>query len=347
MDKRFYIGTYTGNSDSAGLYYLRVDFDRREVETIQTVAMKSPSLVAYSPDHTRLYAVQEFDTDRSMTAFSVAEDGKLTILNTATVPTIDICHVQVAPDSSFLIGSSYGAGFVVTLKLNEDGSLGEMVQLDQHTGHGPCPEQNIPRAHCCVFDRTGKYIVSADYGNDTLYVYRHHDGGRLERLHRYSVPAGYAPRIVTFSLDNHHLYVVHQNGNQVTHYTFDEQDGALREKESLTCLPEGFTAKSEGAEVQLSPDGRFLYASSRGADTLAAYAVEQDGAIRLLGVQCCGGSFPRHFTITRDGRYLLCGNQNSDTVTVFERDNDTGLLSEEPIFTFPLPCPTFVLEARR
>ena len=347
MNKRFYIGTYTGNSDSVGLYYLDVDFDRHEVTPIQTVAMKSPSLVAYSPDRTRLYAVQECDTDRSMTAFSVAEGGELTMLNTATVPTIDICHVQVAPDSSFLIGSSYGAGFVVTLKLNSDGSLGDIVTLDQHTGHGPCPEQNIPRAHCCVFDRTGKYIVSADYGNDTLYVYTHHDGGHLERIHRSSVPAGFAPRIVTFSLDNRHLYVVHQNGNQVTHYTFDEATGALREKESLTCLPEGFTAKSEGAEVQLSPDGRFLYASSRGADTLATYAVAQDGTIRLLGVQSCGGEFPRHFAITLDGRYLLCGNQNGNTVTVFTRDSDTGRLSAEPVFTFPLPCPTFVLEAQR
>lgn len=346
MIKPFYIGTYTGNGHSEGLYYVHVDFDRMTATRTQVVEMKSPSLVAYSPDHTKLYAVQEFDTDRSFTAFDVRRDGTLEIINTATIPGIDVCHVQVAPDASFMIGSSYGAGFVVTLKLDKSGAIGDVVTLDQHRGHGPRPEQDIPRAHCCVFDQTGKYIVSADYGNDTLYVYAHSNGGELRCLSTYKAPAGHAPRIAAFSHDNRHLYVIHQNGNCVTHYAFDERSGSLQELEALTCLPDGFQGKSEAAEVRFSPDGRYLYASSRGSDTLAGYRVGADGGLTPLFVQPCGGAFPRHFTITRDGRYLLCGNQNSDTVTVFDRSVGHGTLSKEPLFQFAIGCPTFLLEAQ-
>ena len=345
MVKRFYIGTYT-NGISRGLYYTEVDFANGQSRVLQAVDMKSPSLVAYSPDRRKLYAVQEFDTDRSFTAFSVRPDGTLSFINTATVPQVDICHVQVAPDASFLVGSSYTAGFVVTLALLPDGAIGPVITLDQHTGHGPLPEQAIARAHCCVFDRSGQYIVSADYGNDSLYVYTHHHGGNLKMIRQYAVPPGYAPRIVTFSDDNRHLYVIHQNGNRVTHYGFCDQTGELTERDSVSCLPEGFTGKSDAAEAQLSPDGRFLYASSRGSDTIACFRLDADGVMTPVSVQPCGGSFPRHFTITRDGGYLLCGNQLSDTVTVFSRDKAGGLLSSQPLFSVAVGNPTFILESK-
>jgi len=345
MIQKLYIGTYTHTSDSHGLYYVAVDTEKKTVETLQVVSMVGPSFLIYSPDRRYMYAVQEHDGKRSLSSFSVDKDGYLTFLNTASTPGADICHTAVAPDASFLTGSSYTHGYVVTISLNEDGTLGDIVSLDQHEGHGPAPEQDIPRAHCAVFDKTARYIVAADYGNDIVYVYRHSAGGKLHEVHRYSVTPGFAPRMATFSDDNRNLYVITQNGNMVIHYKFDEVQGTLNQKASYTCLPEGFKGKSEAAEVQFSPDGAYVYASSRGSDTIACYKYNVDGTLRPEGIFACGGEFPRHFTISKDGRYLYCGNQNSHTLTVLDRDPASGALSEVPIIVHKVGSPTFVLLA--
>ncbi len=344
MTDFFYIGAYTDTGHSKGFSYYSIDFSAKNATLLQLSELEGPTYAAYSPDHCFLYTAQENDGSRSLSAFKVDGEGYLSFINTVSVPSADICHVSVAPDGSFLIGSSYSQGFVVTVSLSSDGSLGEIVTLHQHEGHGTLPEQDIPRAHCCVFDKTGTYIICADYGNDTMYVYTHKDCGVLTCLHTYTVSSGLAPRIAVFSPDNRHVYVLTQGGNVVIHYLFDEKTGELTEKTSYDCLPDGFTAKSEAAEVQFSPEGRYLYASSRGSDTIACYKPLPDGSLERLYVRNCGGEFPRHFTITKDGGYLLCGNQNSNTVTVFSRVTETGIISDEPQFSFEVGAPTFIMQ---
>jgi 6-phosphogluconolactonase len=227
--------------------------------------------------------------------------------------------------------------------LAEDGSIGGPVSYVQHTGSGPGLGQETTRAHCAVFDRTGKYIAAADYGNDTVYVYTCLNGS-LAETGRHTLSPGSAPRIIVFSPDNKHVYTVNQIANTVTHFFFDASTGGLTEKESVTCLPEGYASSSEAAEVQFSPDFKHLYASSRGSDTIACYDVLPDGSLATKYVQSCGGQHPRHFTIASGGLFLLCGNMLSNNIAVFSRDPVSGTLSADPEFTFDAGSPTFILE---
>jgi 6-phosphogluconolactonase len=226
-----------------------------------------------------------------------------------------------------VVVSNYYGGNLSVFPIGGDGALGEPSAFVQHPD---LPGKEAPHAHAAEFDAAGRFVVVADLGLDRLFTYAYDAAaGTLAPKPRETVlAAGAGPRHVAFHPDKTHAYSINELDSTVSVFDYDAKTGALTATQSLTTLPAGFKGKNSTAEIALSADGRFLYASNRGHDSIAIFAVEPaTGKLKALGHQPTRGKHPRHFVIEPTGRFLLAANRDSDNVAVFRIDAKTGLLS--------------------
>ena len=207
-------------------------------------------------------------------------------------------------------------------------------------------EDGLPHAHSIDLDVANRFAIVADLGLDKLFAYRFDAArGTLARTASVSLPPGAGPRHFTFHPDGRHGYLINELNSTVTVFSYDPASGALRELQTLSTLPAGFSGKNSTAEIAISPDGKFLYGSNRGHDSLAIFAiVPETGLLRAIGHEPTRGQHPRHFAIDPTGAYLLAANRDSDSVTVFRVVPKTGLLEALGApFRIPRPvCLRFV-----
>src|SRR6185295_10470631 len=228
--------------------------------------------------------------------------------------------------------ANYGDGRLSAIRLNKDGSLDtSAIQSIQHTGSSINKEsQNGPHAHSAVLSPDNRYVLSADLGTDRVNIYRF-DSKATNSLSPANTPyatitPGSGPRHICFHPNGQYVYVVNEMGGTVD--AFDYKDGVLNPKQSITMLPDGFTGIVEAADIHISADGKFLYASNREVrNEIVIYSINKDGKLSFTGRQPVMGSVPRNFVIDPSGKFLLVANQNSSEVIVFRRNANTGLLS--------------------
>jgi 6-phosphogluconolactonase len=261
------------------------------------------------------------------------------------------CHLVVDGAGKNVLVANYGGGSVAVLPLREDGRLAEPSAVQQHRGTGPNrARQEGPHAHGLAFDASGKRVFAADLGVDRVFVYDFGaDSGTLGPAPApfVAVEPGAGPRHVALHPSGAYLYVVNELSSTVTVLRYDASSGALEPVQTVTTLPADFDGRSATAEIALSPDGRFLYVSNRGHDSLAFYAVEADsGRLTPLGHVPTGGRTPRHFALDSTGEWLLVANQGSDNVVVFRRDATSGR-PEETGAVVSVPVPVCVLPVPR
>lgn len=334
---RVYIGTYTGG-DSEGIYLLRLDAATGAVENLGLAgAVENPSFLDLHPNGRVLYSVgrvtDEDGERRGMaSAFAVAPDqGRLTLLNRQSTVGDGPCHVAVDRAGRHVLAANYGGGCAAVLPVAEDGSLLEAVAHVQHEGSSVHPKrQQRPHAHAVTLDPTGRFVFVTDLGIDKIMIYRYDDATGTLALHDppYAPLApGAGPRHFTFHPNGRFAYVVNELDNTVTAFTYDGAAGRLEAIHTVDTLPDDFDEENTTAEIRVHPSGRFVYASNRGHDSIAAFAVDlETGRLTTLGQTATRGRTPRNFNITPDGQFLLAANQQTDTVVVFRIDADTGLL---------------------
>lgn len=343
-----FIGTFT-DTTSRGMYSLRFD-DATGALTTPTVAMemKSPSFLVLSSDHHFLYAVGEDDSTAN--AFSIGRDGALTRLSArsagnGTGPT----HLALDEKHHLLLTANYEGGSVSVFPVQPDGGLGERNGFVQHTGSSADPErQKSPHAHGIVFSPDNAVAFVADLGLDQVLAYDLHESDKPITPHDPAVtpivPAGSGPRHLAFSPDHRHVYVSNEMGNSVSVFRY-LSGGKLSPVQHVSTLPADFHGHSGAAEIAVHPNGRFVYVSNRGYDSIAVFARDLDsGALSLVDIAPCGGKAPRHFTLSADGNWLLVANQNSDALAVFHLDSKTGRLSGTDAQA-KIPHPTCILFA--
>jgi 6-phosphogluconolactonase len=332
-----YVGTYTGGG-SRGIYRFELDpTSGAWTDPVLAGESENPSFLAVHPSGRVLYAVNELgasggSSTGAVSAFAIdGVTGLLTPLGKQTSGGADPCHLVVDTRGMNVLVANYSGGSVAVLPIAADGRLQAAPVVLHHEGFGPDGvRQEGPHAHGIVLDGAERFALAADLGADRVFVYRFDSAaGSLESNDPKSVALepGSGPRHLAWHPSGRYLYAINELRSTITALRYDAGPGAAVPFQTITTLPDGFSGKNKAAEIVVSPDGRFLYGSNRGDDSIAIFKIESaSGALVPAGHVPTGGRTPRHFAIDPSGRWLLAANQDSDSIVVFRLDPGTGKL---------------------
>ncbi|HEY5406894.1 MAG TPA: lactonase family protein [Ginsengibacter sp.] len=330
------IGTYTGTG-SKGIYVYNFNAQTGKAKWVSnTDSSTNPSYITLSHSGNFLYAVNETGgaNPGKVSAYSFnRKNGNLTYLNTELSGGDDPCYIAASNNGKWVAVANYSSGSVSVLPVNENGSLQPLSQRIDDSGSSVNKDrQEKAHVHESVFSQDNNYLFTPDLGTDKVMIY--HFNSSLRKPLQPSSPAfvntppGSGPRHITFSPNNKFAYLIHELSGTVTAYSYTM--GRLKEIQQLPTHPEGFNGVIGSAEVFVSPDNKFLYASNRGDEnTITIFSINPaTGKLKLIGYQPVFGKGPRDFIIDPTGNYLLVANQDSDNIVIFKRDKKTGLLKE-------------------
>lgn len=344
--KNYYLlsGTYT-KSDSKGIYVYSFNSETGKAEWVSnTDSATNPSFIVLAGDF--LYAINETGGDEpgSVSAYSFDNTkGELTFLNSQLTGGDDPCYVAVTKDGKWVTAGNYSGGNFSVFPVKENGFLLPAAQTIQHAGSGPNKDrQSHPHVHSTVFSPGEDFLLVADLGVDKIFVYKFDETKEKpieeKPFSEISVTPGGGPRHLTFTKDGKYIYLVRELDGMASVFEFNE--GELKQIQEIPMHPEGKREKMDGAEIVLSPDGKFLYISNRGDEnSLSIFSINKSTKkLSPVGYQPVGGKNPRNFIIDPSGNYLLVANQDSDDVIIFKRDTETGLLEQtEEKIDIPMP----------
>jgi 6-phosphogluconolactonase len=343
-----FVGSYTKptpttTSGSRGIYAFRFDSRTGMLAPIGVAAEAvNPVHLWPHPNGRFLYAANWETGDKTVgdtvSAFAVDHgNGTLTLLNRVSAHGDRANQVVLDPGGKVAMTVTYNSGTVTAYTVAPDGWLSEGFYTDQHAGRPLSPSQPGPRAHGIVFSRDSRFAYVAELGLDRVYTYRLDASGRAMSPSNppyVSVKAGSGPRRLQLRPDGRFLYLNHETDSAVS--VFEVNGGRLREIQSLSTLPADFTGNNTTAEIQIDAEGRFLYVTNRGHDSIAVYSVDPaKGTLTMIETVPSLGRTPRNITIDPTNNYLLAANQNGGNVVVFRIDHRTGHLtptgSQQPV----------------
>jgi 6-phosphogluconolactonase len=334
-----YVGTYTQEgSSSKGIYAYRYDPSSAQLTPIGLAAQTiNPSFLAVHPNHHFLYAVNEVGNYKgqksgAVSAFAIDHaSGKLTLLNQVASGGADPCYITVDKTGKFVLVANYTGGSISVFPIRQDGSLGEASAFVQHTGHGTNPQrQEGPHAHSIDLSPDNRFAIVDDLGLDETLVYKFDSvKGSLTPNDPAFAKAdpGAGPRHFALHPNGKFAYVINEMGDTVSVFSFEPANGVMHSVQTISTIPKGFTKQNDDAEIAIHPSGKFLYASNRGHDSIAVFAVDPDkGTLKLVEYASTKGQSPRHFEIDPTGSFLFAENEKSDNIVVFHIDTGTGRL---------------------
>lgn len=329
------IGTYT-NDKSEGLYVYNFNPLTGVATKVSVINTDNPSFLVASPDEKYVYAVNENGNKNnpgSIAAFSFDKTkGTLSLLNVQPTIGDHPCYVSIHKSGKWVTAANYSGGSAVVFPVNPDGSLGQASDFVQHEGKGTdVKRQEKPHVHSTVFSPDNKQLLVQDLGTDKIVLYDFNDKtGKITPSSQpfAKVKDGAGPRHIAFHPNGRFVYLMEEMGGAVTVFSYNK--GTLKALQNISSHPTDFTGTKGSADIHLSPDGRFLYASNRGqANSIAVFSIGQKtGMLRLAGIQSCLGKSPRNFSIDPTGKFLLVANQSSNDIVIFTRNKQTGLLTD-------------------
>ena len=348
--QHLWVGTYTrkeGHVDGKGegIYRLSVDTSRGKLQTEYVKAdIHNPSFIALSPDRRFMYAVSETGPDvDDHTAYVYAfaiESDTLRLVNRQPSYSFAPCHLVVHPDGQRLLLSNYVGGMLVSYRLMEDGRLDTKADTLRLTGNGPHPRQDASHPHSVFLSPDSRFAYVCDLGTDRIMTFSYSPEKPWQPADPpfVSLTPGAGPRHLAFHPNLPVAYSINELNSTVTVFQWQEEDGALQIAQSLSTLPEDFQGDNLTADIHLTPNGQFLYASNRGHNSLARFDVDtNNGQLTFLGTTSTQGDFPRNFAVSPDGNWLYVANQNTDNILGFTIDPVSGDLN--PRVNFELPTP--------
>ncbi|MFT4798841.1 MAG: 6-phosphogluconolactonase [Sulfitobacter sp.] len=331
------VGTYTKETHSDGIYRVAGSSEPELVARCD-----NPSYLVAHPRGDVIYAVSEVDNYKAtntgvVSALFIQANGQLTEMNRQPSMGADPCHITVADDASFLVVSNYSGGTFTTFPLDEDGHLENFVSMTQHTGSGVFPDRqrsaHIHSSHLIAHEQA---LLVADLGSDQLVKYQISPQGQISSDERQTLATtpGAGPRLMTLCGD--YIYLLNELNNSVTKHRSSD----LIVEQSCSTLPPGCVTDSIAAHIEISPDGKFLYASNRGHDSISVFSLKN--GIKQEQNISSGGAHPRHFALSPNGEELYVANMLSNQISSFSRDKYTGLLNDSGK-RIAIPSPTCVL----
>jgi 6-phosphogluconolactonase len=325
------IGTFTNKCDSKGIYVYEFDAEKGDFKFKNaTDNVISPGFLTVSEDNKYVYSVNS-DADKSaVSAFGFEpKTGKLNFINKEYTRGENPCYI--INDDKNVITANYTGGSVSVFGKNNDGSLTELKQLMQHQGKGPnAKRQDKSHLHLVQFSPDKKYVLGTDLGTDKVYLYKYFPNSvktPLTLKDSVVVKAGSGPRHLTFSKNGKYLYLLQELDGTVS--VFKYKNGNMKLVQETSVLSDGFNQSFTAADIHISPDERFLYATNRKeANDISCFKILKNGKLEFVSRTSTLGDGPRNFAIDPTGNFLLVGHQFSNDVVVFKRDKATGLLTD-------------------
>ena len=329
-EQRFFVGTYTRETESRGIYTLSLDSGTGAIRILSS-AGGSPNPSYLSKRGDLLFAASECPDHGATASYRIAGDGGLSLIDRFETGGSGTCHLTLSPDGRYVYAANYSSGSLFGVEVDSEGRFGRQTAFIQHQGSGPYPNrQQGPHAHFVSFLPDGEHLLCCDLGIDRVLAYRYHpaDGSLTpDEALDIALPAGEGPRHFACSPDGRYLYIAGELSSNILHVQWGKN---LEPVEVTSTLPAGFEGTNWPAHIQLSRDGRFLYLSNRGHDSIAVFPVDtQSGRLGEAAWSPCGGGWPRHFALSPDGRYMVVANQNSHDVTAWRLDEANGGLAEQ------------------
>lgn len=329
MEKQYigYAGTYTRES-SKGIYQFTLDTDKGELKKVKVAAeVGSPTYLAVSSDKKHLYSVAQKDDLGGVAAYEIdQQSGDLTFINDQLIAGAPPCHLEIT--GSDLVTGNYHKGIVDLFKVNEQGALAGKSSTSQHNGNGPHERQEGPHVHYAGHTPDGKYIVVADLGIDELITYKI-ENNELVKVHTLNVKAGSGPRHITFHPNGKIAYLLTELATEVVVLNYDASAGSFTEKQYIPAIPEDFTEVNDAGAIHISSDGKFVYTSNRGHNSIAVFSVNEESyELTLVEYTPTGGEWPRDFIIDPSQKYLVVANQHTGNLVLFSRNQETGKLTQ-------------------
>ena len=322
-----------------GICVFRMNPENGALDLLSSTKCANPTYVALDHKKKHLYTTNEiknFHDLESSAASSFAVDGitgKLTFINQRITGGLDSAHIYISSDDRYAMVANYKSGSTIVLPIGADGSLGKPTCFLQLKGSGPDPiRQEGPHAHQVMPDREEKRVFVTDLGSDKVIAYD--VDWEMGYLHPnpkavIQVTAGEGPRHCVFNQAGDTLYLLTEMGHMIHVYEYDQDEPSLKEIQVISTMPENATEPTISAAIKIHPNGKLLYGSNRGHNSLATYRVDdQTGKLSILSYQSTGGKTPRDFDISSDGKFLILGHQDTSTLVVFRIDEENGNLTE-------------------
>jgi 6-phosphogluconolactonase len=301
----------------------------------RTGDVEHPFFMAVSKDQKFLYSIhaKSFGSKEpeQVAAYALeGRTGRMKLLNRQSTRGTASCYLDVDATGKTLLVANYSTGNIASLPVKPDGSLGEAASFVQHSGKSVDPaRQDAPYAHCIEVSPDNRFAFVADLGLDQVLSYKL--DAKTAKLTPNDppfakAPPGAGPRHLTFHPSGKYVYVINELKNSVTRFDYDAAAGKLTPRQTISTLPEDFTGTSYCADLKITPNGRFLYGTNRGHDSIASYRIADDGTLKLIGIEPSLGKGPQNLAILPGGELLLCANMPGDNVAVFRIDQESGSL---------------------
>lgn len=327
-----FLGGYT-RTTSRGIYAVRLDDDTGTLSApVLAAEAANPAWITLTPEKKFLYAIHASKAQAIGFAVDAAQ-GTLSPLPVTAPPVAAGAPSHLAVDATgrTLLAANYGEGYVAAIPIQADGSLG-MPQIIPHTGKSVHPtRQDKPHAHSVTLSPDNRHVIVCDLGVDKIFTYS------LAAARATLTPAnppfvaatpGAGPRHFKFGSNGRHAYAINELNSTIAVYDYTAANGALTPRQTVSTLPENFAGNNSTAEVRVHPNGRFVYGSNRGHDSIAVFAVNPaDGSLKPIEQAPSGGKIPRNFALSPNGKWLVCAHQESGNLTVFRVNAETGRLT--------------------
>ena len=332
-----YVGTYA-KPEEESIFLYKLNLSTGALTRVgATKAGENPSYLTLDAKHQYLYAVNE-TTDfqgkasGAVSAFAVDQKtGALTFLNQQSTQGSAPCYISLDKAARCALVANYLGGNVSLLPIQPNGQLSPASATDQHTGSGPHKNQEAAHAHCLLPDPANRFAFAVDLGTDKVYGYRlNTEKGTLEPTASpaFTAAPGAGPRHLTFHPTAPLAFLINELNSTVTALRYDATAGTFQEIQTLSTLPSDFGGQNSCADLHVSPNGKFLYGSNRGHDSLVVYAIDTaSGRLTLVQHVPTLGQKPRNFTLDPTGQLVLVANQATNTVVTFWVDGQTGQLT--------------------
>lgn len=345
--QQFYVGTFT-NGESKGIYLCEFNTETEEIQVKETFAgLDNPSFLKVSKDKNFLYVVCRAPKNVEpgggyVQAYKIGKGNKIQFLNKQITHGEDPCHVDVSQDGKYVAIANYGGGSTALYPVSENGLLEPTSSVIVNKGSSANENrQTKPHAHSIKFSPYDNQVFSADLGTDQLDIFLLQEGKLIQPEQAFvKLKAGSGPRHFDFYPNDKVIFVINELNSTIT--SFKSEDGQWKEFQTISTIPENFEGVNYCADIHVSADGKYLYGSNRGHNSIAAFEIDKETKeLKTKGFVSVEGDWPRNFSLSPSGEHLLVANQNSSNITVFRINRESGM----PEFTgkqIKIPAPVCI-----
>ena len=343
LEYTLYLGSYT-KKESKGIHQIILDTEKGVLRDYQLIAeVDSPTYLTLSTSKDSLYSVSKEGNGAGVTSFQRQSDGHYQKKSSNTSEEVTPCYISYDEERCLLYTASYHKGYVSVYKEKEDDSI-ELVDRIQHHGSSVHENQKSPHVHYSDLTPDHNYLLVCDLGTDGLYTYEILEDGKLKEVSRYTAKPGTGPRHLVFHPNGRTVYLLGELSSEIEVLEYERKDGSFTFVDRISTIPNSYTSFNGAAAIRVSKDGKYVYSSNRGHDSLAVFRVsDTDQTLSLIEIVPSEGNTPRDFNFSPNEGHIIVGHQDSDNLTLFKRDSLTGTLTllQKDVYAPECVCITY------